>query len=450
MAKLGSKVLMAKALNSIAQYRFSIMKHYLSSNIFWIVVLFAKLLAGTCLLPAQDSVHWLSDDESVVDETIRIGVLANRGKAICLQEWGPTATYLSQQLAPLSFSIIPLDFEQIIPAVRKGEVDFVAANPSYYAYLEYFGLVRRIVTLQMPTASTPQSRFGGVILTLAGRNDINEITDLRGKRFAAVSEKSLGRMDGVAGAVKESCLLRFSVTDSGIGIPAEKCEKLFQQFSQLDASTTRKHGGTGLGLAICKQLTEMMGGQIGVHSPPERAIADSSANGSEFWFTARFDLQACQLATRGNPDPQSLPTSHSANAAIPDFSHYRARILLAEDNMTNQVVALGVLKKLGLTADLVSNGFEAIEALKRTSYDLVLMDVQMPVMDGLEATRSIRNPLSANRNGMSIPIIAMTAHAMDSDRHKCIEAGMNDYLAKPFSLRALAEVLHRWLPEVKR
>ena len=226
--------------------------------------------------------------------------------------------------------------------------------------------------------------------------------------------------------------LRFSVKDTGIGIPKETQEKLFQKFSQADTSTTRKYGGTGLGLAISKQLAEMMGGQIGVQS--------QVGEGSEFWFTARLHKQAHK-----KPAPQraaALP----AQAVLQERRRGAMRILLAEDNLTNQQVALGLLKKLGLSADVVDNGAEAFAALQERAYDLVLMDVQMPVMDGLEATLAIRAPGSAARNPQ-VPIIAMTAHAMQSDRDKCFEAGMNDYVSKPVSPQALLEALNRWLPQ---
>jgi PAS domain S-box-containing protein len=369
--------------------------------------------------------------------------------------------------------------------------------------------------------------------------------------------------------------LRFAVRDTGLGIPADKLEMLFDKFTQADASTTRQYGGTGLGLAISKQLSERLGGRIGVASEPGR--------GSEFWFTARFDKQPdaarveppvradvrdvrvlivddnatsreilmtrliawgmrpsqaedgpsalrwlhrataeddpfrlavidmqmpgmdgetlgraiqadprlkrtrmvmlTSLGTRGDakafadlgfagyltkpvrhhdlrdvlalalgePDgaaasARPLVTRHTARETLPDFSDRKARILLAEDNITNQQVALGILQKLGLRADAVANGAEAVTALETLPYDLVLMDVQMPEMNGLEATRRIRDPNSAVRNHQ-VPVIAMTANAMQGDRETCLEAGMNDYVSKPVSPKALAHAVEKWLPE---
>ncbi len=363
-------------------------------------------------------------------------------------------------------------------------------------------------------------------------------------------------------------MLRVSVKDTGIGIAAENQGFLFDKFTQADASTTRQYGGTGLGLAISKQLSELMGGEIGLVSEEGR--------GSEFWFTARFAKQtererpeaptaevrgahvlvvddnatnrevlAAQLGAWGvrseeAPDgPAALlalvrakdagdpfgaaildmqmpgmdgaelarvikadealastrlvlmtslgergyarqmeeigfaaflvkPARQSdifdslaavlAGAAVPrperpivtrhairEMRRGAIRILLAEDNITNQQVALGILKRLGLRADTVTSGVEAITALETLPYDLVLMDVQMPEMDGLEATRHIRDPQSAVLRH-EIPIIAMTAHAMQGDRERCLEAGMNDYVAKPISAQALADALERWLP----
>ncbi len=365
--------------------------------------------------------------------------------------------------------------------------------------------------------------------------------------------------------------IRFSVRDTGMGIPAEKQSMIFQSFTQVDASHTRKYGGTGLGLAISKRLVEMMGGEIGVRSV--------EGLGAEFWFTSRFEKsrgevvgrpapqnlsgirakrilvvddnatnrellmvllrarearpsEACDGATalqmlhrahdegdpyvaaildmqmpnmdgetlgktikddadlaathllmmtslgqRGDsarfrqigfaayltkpvrqselyhalilvlsgssdrPTLASIVTRHTVREAFGDT----VRILLAEDSPVNQQVALGILRKLGVGVDIVSNGAEAVSLLQNVSYDLIFMDVQMPEMNGYEATGVIRD----HRSGVldhEVPIIAMTAHAMQGDREKCIESGMNDYLAKPVTPEAISDVLERWLP----
>ena len=226
-------------------------------------------------------------------------------------------------------------------------------------------------------------------------------------------------------------VLRFAVRDTGIGIPTDKLGLLFKQFSQVNDMTTQHHEGTGLGLAISKQLAELMGGECGV--------VTEEGQGSEFWFTVRLGVQ---------PEDPGLPS-----VAPPVRTHEllnllagrKARILLAEDNIISQQVALSILRKLGLSADAVANGAETVKALETLPYDLVLMDVQMPVMDGLMATREIRRPGSAVRNH-ELPIIAMTASAIQGDCEQCLEAGMNDYVTKPVSPRALAVMLDKWLP----
>ncbi len=370
-------------------------------------------------------------------------------------------------------------------------------------------------------------------------------------------------------------VLRFTVRDTGIGIPGDKLDVIFDKFSQADASTTRRFGGTGLGLAIGRQLAELMGGSVGVTS--EVGV------GSEFWFTVRMGKQAVaeetlesapqasalhgvrvlvvddkatsrdilntrltswgmrvsvvpggaealgeleralgdhdaftmvvvdmrmpdldgealgrriqddarlrgtrmvmltSMGARGDvrrleaigfagyvtkpirhedlqrvltaalaehrlPGVRAVATRHSTLEMINRFAGSKARILVVDDNITNQQVAQGVLKKMGMSVDAVANGVEALRALESMPYDLVLMDVQMPVMDGLEATRHIRDPQSAVRSHV-VPIIAMTAHAMQSDRDKCLAAGMNDYLTKPVTRLALATALDRWLPK---
>ena len=370
-------------------------------------------------------------------------------------------------------------------------------------------------------------------------------------------------------ATDSDVVVRFAVRDTGIGIPADKQALLFQKFSQVDGSSTRRYGGTGLGLAISKQLAHLMGGEIGLTSTP--------GQGSEFWFTACFarpegplpapqqqaellgsrilvvddnatnrevltvqlrawgmrveeapdgpaalkilaravadgdpfqtaildmqmpDMDGATLgrtiradaATRGirlvlltslgqtgsslvteDPGfvacltkparkseilrsllahaPSPAPATPSATPTPPRTEGRKPfgrtfRILLAEDNAINQKVVAALLKKLDLRADTVANGVEALEALSTLPYDIVLMDVQMPEMDGLTATRQIRSPESAVRNHR-IPVIAMTARAMKGDQEICIAAGMDDYLAKPITIETLAAALEKWLP----
>lgn len=216
--------------------------------------------------------------------------------------------------------------------------------------------------------------------------------------------------------------IRFEVEDTGIGIPESKMGQLFQSFSQVDVSTARKHGGTGLGLAICKKLVEMMGGRIWAES--------RFGKGSVFHFT----IQA-EATSRDN-----IFIEKPTHAHISDRSKdrdYALRILLAEDNIVNQKVMLRMLDKLGYQADVASNGLEVLQALERQAYDVVLMDVLMPEMDGMEAARRIRERWSRD----SPKIIAITAYALQGDREKCLAAGMDDYISKPVKLEELQAIL---------
>ncbi|MEA3558072.1 MAG: response regulator, partial [Candidatus Thermoplasmatota archaeon] len=403
------------------------------------------------------------------------------------------------------------------------------------------------------------------------------LTNLAGNAFKFTQEGEIHIHVSLVSTEKDEVLLRFSVKDTGIGIPEDKLGILFEEFTQADSSTTRQFGGTGLGLAISKKLSEMMGGEIGVES--------QEGKGSKFWFTVRFQIQTgtsrkqktissdlrgirvlivddnatgreilrdqvSRWGMRSSESEDGPSAIRALNRAVEDgdpfelalldmqmpvmdgetlgrmirsdnrisgtklimltsidtrskvshlekigfseslikpvrymelrntlsrvlskrhnqerkrekirtttsdeasnknlvgmFSGTGARILLAEDNITNQQVAKSMLKKLGLKVDVASNGQEAVDILKEIPYDLVLMDVQMPVLDGLDATRKIRDPETPVRDH-DIIIIAMTAHAMQGDREMCLAAGMTDYITKPITPRSLASILEKYL-----
>ncbi len=227
----------------------------------------------------------------------------------------------------------------------------------------------------------------------------------------------------VLSATEAGYQLRFSVTDEGIGISEEQQRKLFQPFTQANASTARNYGGTGLGLAICKRIVELMGGSIGLESRP--------GEGSTFWFTVT-----------ALPAERGLPLLHLRGPEPPPVEKNKFRLLLVEDNPLNQKVALTMLKKLGYKADVAKDGRDALNSFRRGHYDLILMDCRMPEMDGFEATRRIR---STPGHGAQVPIIAMTAAAFSKDREACFSAGMTDFLSKPVRELELTDKLHHWL-----
>ncbi len=230
----------------------------------------------------------------------------------------------------------------------------------------------------------------------------------------------------------QDAFIKFFVRDTGIGIPPEKLGLLFKKFSQVDASISRKFGGTGLGLAISKRLVKIMGGDIGVES--------QVGKGSTFWFTVRL--------AKGDPNSEGCACAKDQEAR-PEASDGRirlaGRVLVVEDNPVNQQVVIGLLRRLGLRAEVVNNGKEALEVLEIIPYDLVLMDIQMPVMDGITAAKAIRHPDSKVLN-RQVPIVALTAHAFKEEISRCINVGMNDYLTKPIETQRLVDVLTKWLP----
>jgi CheY-like chemotaxis protein len=223
-------------------------------------------------------------------------------------------------------------------------------------------------------------------------------------------------------------VLEFAVSDTGVGIPADKQPLIFAPFSQADSSTTRRYGGTGLGLSIVRYLAERMGGNAGFDSMAGR--------GSRFWFRvsaeriAADEREAAAIDTKAEPDLASEPR----------------RVLVVEDNATNRTVVAAMLKRLEVSFETATNGQEALDRIMGgDEIDLVLMDCQMPVMDGLEATRRIRQWEQDHHAKRSLPIIALTAGAFEEDRDRCLAAGMNDFLTKPLALRDLSAIFGKWI-----
>jgi two-component system sensor histidine kinase/response regulator len=264
------------------------------------------------------------------------------------------------------------------------------------------------------------SRLRQVLLNLL--SNAVKFTD-KGDVFLEVS-----RLD----ETEETINLQFLVRDTGIGISENARHKLFQSFTQADTSTTRRFGGTGLGLAICRRIVELLGGSINVTS--------ILGEGSAFTFNLQFTKQKPVIPQINSP--VSAPNGNGVHTPVFSATANGTRVLLADDNKINQIVGIKQLKKLGYTVDVVANGLEAVEAWKREKYSVILMDCQMPEMDGYEASRKIRE-LEMDFNLPPARIIAMTAHAMQGAREICLAAGMDDYISKPVNQTELKSALEK-------
>ena len=273
----------------------------------------------------------------------------------------------------------------VLPAARKKKLDLqIQCDPAVPSVVNGDPLRLRQILLNLVGNAVKFTASGGVTVTLT--------------------------VDGP--------LLRFTIVDTGIGIPAEARGTLFRPFTQVDSTSTRPHEGTGLGLAISKRLVELLGGEIGMES--------ATGTGSKFWFTVPL-LAAIS-------DPTTATAAHLAYSPMPGL-----RVLLAEDNAVNQLVATRLLQKLGHSVETASSGSLAVEAFRRAEWDLILMDCQMPGMDGYDATRQIRSLESSGARHTRI--VALTAHAMVEDQRKCLDAGMDDYITKPLDQDELRRVL---------
>ena len=268
----------------------------------------------------------------------------------------------------------------------------------------------------------PADRVRQVLVNLIG--NAVKFTDAGSVTLAVTADD--GGTDGSSGGPDG---VRFAVTDTGVGIPPDRLDRLFKSFSQVDASTTRKYGGTGLGLAISRQLAGLMGGTVGVRSDLGR--------GSTFWFTARLPVDPSATAA-----PPLLPAARPPSPAAPPAGR---RLLVAEDNEVNQMVVGELLRRLGYAFDLVGDGRAAVDAVAAGGYDLVLMDCQMPELDGFAAATAIRSAEAA-AGRPRLPVVALTANAIKGDRELCLAAGMDDYLSKPIDPQELAAKLQAWLP----
>jgi PAS domain S-box-containing protein len=315
-----------------------------------------------------------------------------------------------------------LDFSKI----EAGKLEIELHDFNFKDFMEDFlsSIVNSIEEKKLKLNYQPDPELDGWFKGDSGR--IRQIlTNLIGNaiKFTSKGEITLGFE--IQEQNDDDFLIRFFVSDTGIGIDEAQQKSIFQRFTQADNSTTRVYGGTGLGLSICRQLSLLMNGDIGFSSTLNK--------GTKFWFTVRLTKVA-------NPDKGSQVMNKQET-----FIPVEGRVLVVDDNQTNLFVAKQMLEYLGVQTDITNNGQEAINCLSEQHYDLIFMDCHMPVLDGYQATKKIREMKFAN-NSSKIPIIAITAGAMKGDRERCLAAGMDDYIAKPIHVESIQQKLITWLP----
>jgi signal transduction histidine kinase/ligand-binding sensor domain-containing protein/CheY-like chemotaxis protein len=361
------------------------------------------------------------------------GVIGMTG-LILDEDISPTVRDYSQTIKTSSESLLSiindiLDFTRIEAGKINLQKHPFNLEESVEDLISFFKVNAQLKNLQITC-----SIDGDVPILLCGdKGRLRQIfSNLIGNAIKFTNQGEIALRINKADETETETIIRCEISDTGIGIPLAEQHKLFQVFTQLDGSAARKYEGTGLGLAITKQLVDRLGGEIGVIS--------EVGKGSIFWFTAKFEKQQ-DIQLDLEPQISSNGNLNKSLEAISPIDHSSVKILLAEDNKVNQKVAIKMLEKLGYSADVVENGREAIEALKRCEYDIILMDCMMPEMDGYEATMEIRK---AEGRAKHTKIIAMTANALVGDREKCLEAGMDDYLSKPVNAAELNRVIERW------